>query len=292
MDTLSPDHGVAAVVALKTLPAAKSRLSSLPPPLRERLARCMAIDTLAALAPAVDQVLVVSDQPDLPAALVRAGLLVRVVAEPPDPGSGGDLAHGGGSLNRALAHGDDLLRAAGFGAVLACVGDLPALRTTSVSRVIAASLGRPRCFLADHDGHGSTMLIARHVPLDPRYGKEIVAGETIGSALRHRRSGACALELGELADARRDVDTLDDLRCADLLGAGAATASLWDPDHAAPGRYLAVEVLDRPGPTLTLLADGVPESVPVGAYDGDPALLVPGRRLHAVRVAGALRCWA
>ena len=69
MDTLPPDQRVAAVVALKTLPAAKSRLSSLPDPLRERLARCMAIDTLSALAPAVDEVLVVSDQPDLPAAL-------------------------------------------------------------------------------------------------------------------------------------------------------------------------------------------------------------------------------
>jgi 2-phospho-L-lactate guanylyltransferase len=176
--------------------------------------------------------------------------------------------------------------------VLACVGDLPALRTASVSRVIAASLGRPRCFLADHDGQGSTMLIARHVPLDPRYGKEIVAGEAIGSALRHRRSGACALELGELADARRDVDTLEDLRFADLLGTGAATASLWDPAHGVPGRYLPVEVLDRPGPTITLIADGVPESVPVEAYDGDPALRVPGSRQQAVRVAGALRCWA
>jgi 2-phospho-L-lactate guanylyltransferase len=292
MDTLSPDHGVAAVVALKTLPAAKSRLSSLPGPLRERLARCMAIDTLAALAPAVDRVLVVSDQPDLPAALLRADLPVRVVAEPPDPGSGGDPPRGGGSLNRALAHGADLLRAEGFGAVLACVGDLPSLRTTSVSRVIAASLGRPRCFLADHEGLGSTMLVARHVPLDPRYGKEIVSGATIGSALRHRRSGAFALELGELADARRDVDTLDDLRLAAMLGTGPATASLWDPAHGVPGRYLPVEVLDRPGPTITLIADGVPESVPVGTYAGDPALLVPGRRLHAVRVAGALRCWA
>ena len=280
------------MVALKTLPAAKSRMSSLPSPLRERLARCMAIDTLAALAPAVDQVLVVSDQPDLPAALLRADLQVRVTAEPPDRGHSGDLAHGGGSLNRALAHGDHLLRGEGFGTVLACVGDLPALRTASVSRVVAASLGRPRCFLVDHDGLGSTMLIARHVPLNPLYGRENRSGETIGSALRHQRSGALALELGELSDARRDVDTLDDLRYADLLGTGPATASLLDPAQAAPGQYLPVEVLDRHGPTLTVLTEGVRESVAVAAYDGDPALLVPGRRLHAVRVAGALRCWA
>ena len=45
----------------------------------------------------------VSDQPDLPAALHRAELNVRVVPEPPDPGPAADPVHGGGSLNRALA---------------------------------------------------------------------------------------------------------------------------------------------------------------------------------------------
>ena len=119
-----------------------------------------------------------------------------------------------------------------------------------------------------------------------------VPATTIGSALRHQRSAAVALELGELPDARRDVDTLSDLRFAHLLGTGPATASMLDPVHATPGHYQPVEVLGRDGRSLTVLADGVPESVPVRAYDGDPALLVPGRRLHAVRVAGALRCWA
>ncbi|HEY5845526.1 MAG TPA: hypothetical protein VIT42_01930 [Microlunatus sp.] len=303
MDTLPPSHvgddlasspveRVAAVVALKTLPAAKSRMSSLPGALRERLARCMALDTLSALAPAVDQVLVVSDQPDLPAALLRANLPVRVIAEPTDPAHAGDLAHGGGSLNRALAHGDDLLRRDGVAVVLACVGDLPALRTASVRRVIAASLGRPRCFLPDHESRGSTMLITRGVPLNPLYGSETLSDHTIGSASRHRRSAALALDLGDLADARRDVDTLADLRFANLIGTGPATASLLDPASGAPGRYLVLEVLGRRGPSFTVLADGVPESVPERAYDGDPALLVPGRRVHAVRVAGALRCWA
>lgn len=303
MDTMPPPHvgddvasslgeRVAAVVALKTLPAAKSRMSSLPDPLRERMARCMAIDTLSALAPAVDELLVVSDQADLPAALLRAELSVRVIPEPTGREPAGGLGHGGGSLNRALAHGDDLLRAEGFEVVLASVGDLPALRTASVRRVIAASRGRYRCFLADHDGRGTTMLIARGVPLNPLYGKETRSGKTIGSALRHQRSAAVALELGELPDARRDVDTLSDLRFANLLGTGPATTSVLDPVHAAPGHYQPVEVLGRDGRSLTVLVDGVPESVPVLAYDGDPALLVPGRRLHAVRVAGDLRCWA
>ena len=302
MDTLPPPHvgddlasspveRVAAVVALKTLPAAKSRMSSLPDALRERLARCMAMDTLSALAPAVDRVLVVSDQPDLPAALLRANLPIRVIAEPTDPGHAGDLGHGGGSLNRALAHGADQLRTDGIGVILACVGDLPALRTTSVRRVIAASLGRPRCFLADHDGRGTTMLVARGVPLNPLYGREIRSDRTVGSAIRHRRSAALALDLDEVPDARWDVDTLADLRSASLMGTGPATASLLDPVSGVPGHYLALEVVGRQEQRFTVIADGVQESVPELAYDGDPALLVPGRRVHAVRVAGALRCW-
>ncbi|HEY5979743.1 MAG TPA: 2-phospho-L-lactate guanylyltransferase [Microlunatus sp.] len=292
MDTLSPDERVAAVVALKTLPAAKSRLSSLPAPLRERLARCMAIDTLAALAPAVDRVVVVSDQLDLPAALLRRGQQISVVAEPPAPADADLPALHGGSLNRALAHADDLLRADGIQAVLACVGDLPALRTTSVGQVIAASRGRPRSFLPDHDGHGSTMLVARGVPLDPRYGKEMLSGEAVGSAIRHQRSGALPLDLGELPDARWDVDTLADLRIAHRLGVGPATGSLLDPETASPGRYLVVEVLARDESGMTVLAERVTARVGWQAYDGDPALRVPGRRLHAARVADALRCWA
>jgi 2-phospho-L-lactate guanylyltransferase len=289
----SLDERVAAVVALKTLPAAKSRMSVLPAPLRERLARCLAIDTVSALAPAVGQVLVVSDQPDLPSALLRADLQVRVVSEPTDPEHGRDPAHGRGALNQALAHGDDLLRAEGVQVVLACVGDLPALRTASVGRVIRASLGRPRSFLADHDGRGTTMLIARGVRLNPLYGtEEIRSGQTIGSAVRHQRSGALPLALGELPDARRDVDTLADLRLAHLIGTGPATASMLDPVTATPGTYLSVEVLDRDETTFTVLADGRTDHQSVQSYDGDPALLVPGRRLHAVRVAGALRCWA
>jgi 2-phospho-L-lactate guanylyltransferase len=303
MDTMPPpqvgddlssslDERVAAVVALKTLPAAKSRMSSLPDPLRERLARCMALDTLSALAAAVDEVLVVSDQPDLQEALHRADLKIRVVGEPIDVPPGDDLAPAGGSLNRALAHGDALLRAEGLAAVLACVGDLPALRPASVRRVVAASIGAPRSFLADHDSDGTTMLIARGVPLDPLYGKEIRSAGSYGSAQRHRRSGARALDLGELPDARRDVDTLDDLRFAYRLGVGPATTSLVVPRLGTLGGYVSVTVLGRAGSTVSVQADdGGPESVPVQTYDGDPALLVPGRRLHAVRVAGSLRCW-
>jgi len=308
MDTPPLNDRIAAVVALKTLPAAKSRMS-LPAPVRERLARCMALDTLAALVPAVDEVLVISDQPDLPGALVRHGLGVRVVPEPVQPGpvqpgpvqpgpvhpgQARDAGYGPGasSLNRALAFGDARLRSEGFSHVLACVGDLPALRTGSVQRVLAAAADRQRSFLADHEERGTTMLIARRTPLNPFFGTTLVAGRPAGSALTHRRSGAVPLTLGDLGDARWDVDTIRDLRVARGFGLGPATTAMVDPVTGSLGRYRLVQVRDRDTQMITVLDDGHPVVVALPAYDGDPAHLVPGRRLHAVRVAGSLRCWA
>lgn len=314
---------VVAVVALKALPAAKSRMAALAAPLRERLARCMALDTLAALAPAVSEVVVISDQPDLAAALSRHEIRARVIADPdaaearadgapatrsgPVRGSAGDRA-----LNRALAHGDHWVRtqrrAASSGAtVLACVGDLPALRTGSVRRVLqaAATAGHPRSVLSDHADRGTTMLITSGVPLDPRFGAITVAGERVDSTERHRRSGAHVLRLEDVADARWDVDTPDDLAVAADLGVGPATRTLLDPGTGRLGGYLAVRLIERDTAsfTVTEVFRSGPENVrgagvaplvttlPETAYDGDPAHLVPGRRLHAVGIADALSCW-
>ena len=78
----TPAVGVGAVVALKAGELVKSRLAPLPQPLRRRLAWTMAVDTLHALARAVEVVCVVSDQPALAHRLARAGLgSVVVVAE-------------------------------------------------------------------------------------------------------------------------------------------------------------------------------------------------------------------
>jgi 2-phospho-L-lactate guanylyltransferase len=71
-----------AVVALKRVELAKSRLAGLPDPLRRRVAWTMAVDTLTALSAAVDEVVVVSDEPALESRLSRLGLTVRVLAEP------------------------------------------------------------------------------------------------------------------------------------------------------------------------------------------------------------------
>ena len=220
---------MAALVALKPLPAAKSRLSELPDGHRMRLARCMALDTIAALASATEEVLVITDQPDFSTALSAHGITATVVKDPsPILGAGGRPAdEGEPSLNAALAYGDQLLRAGGTDIVLACVGDLPALRPSTVRQLLSSAAelsaaGEPRSFLADHTGRGTTMVVVHGVALDPRFGK----GALIGSAERHRLSGAVPIAAADAIDARWDVDSLADLGAVAALGVGPATATV------------------------------------------------------------------
>ena len=102
--------------------------------------------------------------------------------------------------------------------MLACVGDLPALRTESVERIVGAATGLGRSFLADASGVGTTMLIADGIDLRPMFQGR--------SAAAHHSSGAVHLtaeRLGApLADARGDVDTEVDLEIAWSLGLGSA----------------------------------------------------------------------
>ena len=72
-------------------------------------------------------------------------------------------------MNAALGHGLAHCSAEGFATVVACVGDLPALRPESVLRVLDASRPHPRSFVADASGVGTTMLIAQDVELPPHF---------------------------------------------------------------------------------------------------------------------------
>lgn len=260
----------AAVVALKAGALVKSRLGGLPDPVRRRLAQTMAMDTLRALGGALDHVLVISDQPGLTSRLTRAGLSVEVVAEERPAG-----------LNAALRHGDDLLRGRGFSRVLACVGDLPALRPAAVRQIVATAGAQPRSYLADASGIGTTMLIARGVPLDPRFQGR--------SAAAHHSSGASPLHpdarSGSWSDARRDVDTEVELHDAIGLGLGPASGALVDPTTGRLGLYAVLTATARTdalGRALAVTASGHRVLLPAGALADGLRHVRPGQRLHAV----------
>lgn len=267
-----PGSGVGAVVALKTGELVKSRLAPLPQPLRRRLAWTMAVDTLHALVPAVDAVVVVSDQPSLSHRLSRAGLgSVTVLPETRPAG-----------MNEALRLGADRLRADGLPRVLACVGDLPSLHPGSVALVLGAASAYGRAYLPDATGTGTTMLLAgTGVALAPHFQGR--------SAAAHHSSGAVPLTDDRLAapvpDARRDVDTEVDLVDAVGLELGAATAALVDPATGRLGTYTPITTIGRDADDAhAVTAAGVRVLLPDTAPADGLRTLRPGQRLHAVLV--------
>jgi 2-phospho-L-lactate/phosphoenolpyruvate guanylyltransferase len=269
----------AAVIAIKPIEHAKSRLA-IPDPLRRRLAWTMALDTLSALCRALPHVLVVSDQPALEARLRRAGLAVEVISE---------SGHVG--INSALTHGVVRLQAQGFTSILACVGDLPALRPESVARILVASQSHPRSFVADASGVGTTMLMAHGVELAPQFQGR--------SAAAHHASGAVSLSedaIGSpVADARRDVDTEADLAAAIGLGLGSATSALIDHEKGCLGRYqliTATQWSNAEGHQLAITAAGSRIALPAAALRGELRHAQLGQRLHAVEAEGrVLSVW-
>ncbi|MGN6252230.1 MAG: 2-phospho-L-lactate guanylyltransferase [Marmoricola sp.] len=192
------------LVPVKAWPRAKSRLR-VEGVEASALAAAFAADALAAALAAteVSEVVVVTDAE----AFSVEG--VRVLAD-----------RGDGDLNRALSIAAEEIVAHRPGrAVAAMCADLPCLRSEDLDAAVAGAAGR-RAFLADADGTGTTLLMAApHTPLDPRFG--------VGSAARHRASGALALDL-PLASLRRDVDTDGDLAAALTLGVGPRTAAVLD----------------------------------------------------------------
>jgi 2-phospho-L-lactate guanylyltransferase len=269
----------AAVIALKPTAHAKSRLE-LPDPLRRRLAWTMALDTLSALSRALPQVLVVSDQPALEAKLRREEIAADVVS---------DSGHVG--INSALRHGAMTLRHAGFTTVMACVGDLPALRPESVLLVLDASLAHQRSFVADASGIGTTILVAHNVALAPQFQGR--------SAAAHYASGAVSLSEeafgSPIADARRDVDTEADLAAAIGLGVGQATKALIDPETGRLGCYeliTATQWRNAHGNQLAITASGRRITLPAEALGKTLRHAKVGQRLHSVAAAGrVLSAW-
>jgi 2-phospho-L-lactate guanylyltransferase len=202
------------VVPAKRLDVAKTRLrpaSAADPDAHARLVLALLADTVTAAVacPAVADVVVVTD--DAAAAEVVRCLGARTVADEPDRG-----------LNPALEHG---ARAARTAAVAALSSDLPALRPAELAAALTAAERAPRCFVADAQGTGTTLLTAAGVTLRPRFGP--------GSAAAHRADGALPL-IGDWPGLARDVDTEADLRAAAALGAGPATSALLDSSLTPP----------------------------------------------------------
>jgi 2-phospho-L-lactate guanylyltransferase len=269
----------AGLIALKPIAHAKSRLA-LPDPLRRRLAWTMALDTMAGLARALPHVLVVSDQPALEAQLRRAGLAVEVISE---------SGHTG--INSALSSGAATLQAQGFRTVVACVGDLPALRADSIHRILDASRANDRSFVADASGIGTTILVAHNVTLEPQFQGR--------SAAAHHASGAVSLSEDVIgspaADARRDVDTEADLGVAIGLGVGAATGALVDHGTGRLGRYELITVTqwcNADGDQLAVTASGKRIALPGKALGNELRYARVGQRLHSVEAEGkVLSAW-
>ncbi len=194
-------------------------------------------------------------------------------------------------MNGALAFGAHRLSAAGMATVLACVGDLPALRASSVRRVIEAARPFPRAFLPDSSGVGPTMVVANAGQLDPHFQGR--------SAARHRASGAVPLTaelVGEpLADARHDVDTEVDLVTVIGLGVGPHTAALVDRHTARLGCYQQVTAtgwVDDHGRSLVVTAAGRRLALSPDALAGALRFARSGQRLHAVTSSeGVLSAW-
>lgn len=209
-------HAVHAVIAVKSLDLAKSRLSDrLRPEHRAQLVLAMLGDTVAAASatPQVRSVTVVT--PDPAVAELARELGAQVHPEPRIADSDG--------LNTALSDAAAALRERhGPAELLALQADLPALRPAELADMIATAPPGHRSVVIDHAGTGTAALLVRdpEAPLDPRFGA--------GSARRHVAAGAVALA-GAWPGLRLDVDTAEDLAAAAALGTGPATrAALLD----------------------------------------------------------------
>ncbi len=190
------------VVPIKGTDGAKTRLGVAPTEHRLSLARAFALDTLAAVADALEQ---------------RPGSRLLVVsadtAEGAWPGADLVVADPGLGLNPAIEAGLAACDGDAFRAVL--LGDLPALTPADLDRALAAAETHALSLVPDGAGHGTVLVTAAPgIALLPRFGA--------GSARAHAAAGHVRLAV-DLPRLRADVDDLADLDAALALGVGAQT---------------------------------------------------------------------
>ncbi|GIG82034.1 2-phospho-L-lactate guanylyltransferase [Planotetraspora kaengkrachanensis] len=196
------------MVPVKTLIRAKTRLAGAAGPYRADLAVAVASDTVAAALACrrVARVVVVTADP-VPAE--RLAALGAHVVDDPDRG-----------LNAALRVGAaEAVRLAAGDAVGALQADLPALRPLELEKVLTAALEFDESFVPDAAEVGTTFYGVRPgIAFQPRFGGE--------SRARHLSGGAKELTLEAIPSVRTDVDTVEDLKEAEALGLGPATARI------------------------------------------------------------------
>jgi len=201
------------IVPVKPPAVGKSRVQ-LPPRLRSKLARAMAMDTVeaASRSSVVARVLVVSEDPSVVRAVSHVGSNVSgmILARPDDFGT---MARDGRepSLDRAVAQGAAVAGAAADRAVL--LADLPALTAADLTTALRVASEHDRAMVPDAGASGTTLLTARaHVAWRSAFGAE--------SFGRHLSIGCVPLDTPAHSTLRKDVDTL-----ADLAVAGPALGS-------------------------------------------------------------------
>ncbi|AFR49884.1 hypothetical protein KTR9_3249 [Gordonia sp. KTR9] len=212
---------VAAVLAVKSLHRAKSRLAATlstafegdDPVTRGSLVLAMFLDTVDALRGAgISRIVVVSPDDEVLAAARRSGM--RGLRESAAPAAAG--------LNAAFVDGARWAREAWpeSTGMMYVQADLPAATSTSITAVLREAQHHRSSFLTDRDGTG-TVLLHGTVADDaaPRFGP--------GSAAAHRSAGAVELDPAgrNWPDLRTDVDTATDLAVARELGLGPHTTA-------------------------------------------------------------------
>ncbi|WP_247204335.1 2-phospho-L-lactate guanylyltransferase [Streptomyces sp. AgN23] len=204
------------LLPVKPFALGKSRLGSWAGAARRDIARAIFLDTMGAIlhTPEVCRLIVVTADPEAHALAAGAG------AEGIHEASVGGL-NAAARLGAAAA----AAAAAGHGAgvrtdpVAVVAADLPALKPRELASVLAEAGPHPRAVLADHRGHGSTVLTAQ----DPSF---LLPGFEGASRARHAANGAYEIAHSGVPGARLDVDVPGDLALAAALGLGTHTAAV------------------------------------------------------------------
>ncbi|WP_246221882.1 MULTISPECIES: 2-phospho-L-lactate guanylyltransferase [Gordonia] len=225
-----PDHRpatdhTAAILAVKSLADAKSRLTGWDDHNRRALVTAMLADTIAAIrAAGCPHVWVVSPDP----------VVLREAADSGATGIAETLTGTGDGLNLAMAEGIGAARRRlpELRRVLLVQADLPAATGKQILEALVAAAPHRQALVADVRGDGTAMLVRdAHIGTPTRFGPD--------SAALHRRDGATELDPGRARwpGLRRDVDTAEDLVAAAALGVGVRTARVLcdGPDPDIPG---------------------------------------------------------